>query len=126
MCVRPTYAANSRVCGVLESPLPQRSCARRAERTDDRFEVELAGPKELGGRNDGTDPEQLVASGYAECVLGLGQGGLGLEIIPRHRASWPARGGGGGAGQEDVSGCLYSNTVRNNVAVPMRPERSRF
>ena len=37
--------------------------------TDGRFEVKLARPKELGGRNDGTNPEQLFASGYAACFL---------------------------------------------------------
>jgi lipoyl-dependent peroxiredoxin len=38
--------------------------------TDGRFEVNLALPKELGGKGDGNNPEQLFASGYAACFLG--------------------------------------------------------
>src|SRR5258708_34448507 len=37
--------------------------------TDGRFEVKLARPKELGGKGDGNNPEQLFASGYAACFL---------------------------------------------------------
>src|SRR5258708_16257614 len=36
---------------------------------DGRFEVTLARPKELGGKGDGNNPEQLFASGYAACFL---------------------------------------------------------
>ncbi len=36
---------------------------------DGRFEVKLARPKELGGKDDGNNPEQLFASGYAACFL---------------------------------------------------------
>src|SRR5258708_18270982 len=76
---------------------------------DGRFEVKLARPKELGGKDDGNNPEQLFASGYAACFLssmqllaaqgaakvpanaevmatvGFGprtEGGLGLKIAP--------------------------------------------
>ncbi|KIK98466.1 hypothetical protein PAXRUDRAFT_678809 [Paxillus rubicundulus Ve08.2h10] len=34
------------------------------------FSLHLAKPKALGGRGDGTDPEQLFAMGYASCFLG--------------------------------------------------------
>ncbi|KAF8843028.1 OsmC-domain-containing protein [Paxillus ammoniavirescens] len=34
------------------------------------FSLHLATPKALGGRGDGTDPEQLFAMGYASCFLG--------------------------------------------------------
>lgn len=38
---------------------------------DGKFSVNLAVPKELGGPGgDGTNPEQLFASGYAACFLG--------------------------------------------------------
>jgi lipoyl-dependent peroxiredoxin len=54
--------------------------------TDGKFEVKLAPPKELGGKDDGNNPEQLFASGYAACFLGsikllASQGGL---ILPRN------------------------------------------
>lgn len=40
-------------------------------RTDDgAFEVKLGTPKELGGNDQGNNPEQLFASGYAACFLG--------------------------------------------------------
>jgi Ohr subfamily peroxiredoxin len=42
--------------------------------SDDRLEVELRFPKEMGGDGDGTNPEQLFAVGYAACfasALGL-------------------------------------------------------
>src|SRR5215813_9167770 len=36
--------------------------------TDDgRLEVRVAPPKELGGSGEGTNPEQLFASGFAAC-----------------------------------------------------------
>lgn len=40
-------------------------------KTDDgKVEVRLATPKEMGGSGDGTNPEQLFATGYAACFLG--------------------------------------------------------
>ena len=39
----------------------------RAATKDGAFEVKLARPKELGGRGDGNNPEQLFAAGYAAC-----------------------------------------------------------
>jgi lipoyl-dependent peroxiredoxin len=35
--------------------------------SDDRLEVDLRMPKELGGKGDGVNPEQLFAIGYAAC-----------------------------------------------------------
>jgi lipoyl-dependent peroxiredoxin len=35
--------------------------------SDGRLEVELRLPKELGGKGDGVNPEQLFAIGYAAC-----------------------------------------------------------
>jgi osmotically inducible protein OsmC len=43
----------------------------RAETVDGLLSVSLVTPKELGGPGgDGTNPEQLFASGYAACFLG--------------------------------------------------------
>lgn len=43
----------------------------KAATTDGNFAVALVTPKELGGAGgEGTNPEQLFASGYAACFLG--------------------------------------------------------
>lgn len=40
-------------------------------RTDDgKVDVKLSVPKEMGGAGEGTNPEQLFASGYSACFLG--------------------------------------------------------
>lgn len=41
----------------------------RARTDDGAFEVALASPKELGGKGQGNNPEQLFAAGYAACFL---------------------------------------------------------
>ena len=46
----------------------------RAISSDGRLDLELAMPKEMGGTGDGTNPEQLLAAGWAACfstVMGL-------------------------------------------------------
>ena len=35
--------------------------------TDGRVDLDLAAPKEMGGSGEGSNPEQLFASGYAAC-----------------------------------------------------------
>ncbi|HZN16399.1 MAG TPA: organic hydroperoxide resistance protein [Acidimicrobiales bacterium] len=39
----------------------------RASTTDGILDVMLDTPKELGGKGEGTNPEQLMAAGYAGC-----------------------------------------------------------
>lgn len=39
----------------------------RAVSSDNRLDVTLASPKEMGGSGEGTNPEQLFAAGYAAC-----------------------------------------------------------
>lgn len=52
----------------------------KAQSADGRFAVELSVPKELGGPGgDGTNPEQLFATGYAACFLGA------LKLVARQR-----------------------------------------
>lgn len=42
----------------------------RAATNDDRLDVKLSTPKELGGAGgEGTNPEQLFAAGYSACFL---------------------------------------------------------
>jgi len=42
----------------------------RAVSSDNKLDVKLAVPKEMGGNGDGTNPEQLFAAGYSACFLG--------------------------------------------------------
>ncbi|GLS24659.1 organic hydroperoxide resistance protein [Marinibactrum halimedae] len=43
----------------------------RAVSSDEKLNVQLSTPKELGGAGgDGTNPEQLFAAGYAACFIG--------------------------------------------------------
>ncbi len=38
-----------------------------ARTTDNKVDVDLAAPKEMGGSGEGTNPEQLFAAGYSAC-----------------------------------------------------------
>jgi lipoyl-dependent peroxiredoxin len=114
--------------------------------TDGRFEVKLARPKELGGKGDGINPEQLFASGYAGCFLssmqllasrggptvpedaevmatvGFGprsEGGLGLEIALDITLPGIARSEAEALIEKAHQICVYSNATRNNVAVKL-------
>jgi Ohr subfamily peroxiredoxin len=44
---------------------------------DNRIDMDVRTPKEMGGTGDGTNPEQLFAAGYSACflsaVLGVGR-----------------------------------------------------
>ncbi|WP_308634012.1 organic hydroperoxide resistance protein [Paenibacillus silvisoli] len=42
----------------------------KAVSSDDRLNVDLRYPKELGGNGEGTNPEQLFAAGFAACFEG--------------------------------------------------------
>jgi Ohr subfamily peroxiredoxin len=42
----------------------------RSQTKDGSFSVNLAVPKEMGGKGGGNNPEQLFAAGYAACFLG--------------------------------------------------------
>ena len=42
----------------------------RATSSDNALDVALARPVEMGGKGDGTNPEQLFAAGYSACFLG--------------------------------------------------------
>ncbi|GGW78340.1 organic hydroperoxide resistance protein [Alteromonas halophila] len=46
----------------------------RAVSSDDKLDVGLSVPKEMGGNGgDGTNPEQLFAAGYSACFIGAMQ-----------------------------------------------------
>jgi Ohr subfamily peroxiredoxin len=111
---------------------------------DGRFDIKLARPKELGGKGDGNNPEELFASGYAACFLnsmqflasqggpavpldaevmatvGLGprsEGGLGLEIALDITLPGLPRGEAEALIEKAHQICPYSNATRNNVTV---------
>ncbi|RAP78478.1 organic hydroperoxide resistance protein [Paenibacillus montanisoli] len=42
----------------------------KAVSSDDRLNVDLRYPKEIGGNGEGTNPEQLFAAGFAACFEG--------------------------------------------------------
>lgn len=51
----------------------------RAHSNDERLDVKLSTPKELGGPGgDGTNPEQLFAAGYSACFLSA------LKLVASH------------------------------------------
>jgi len=116
----------------------------RARTGDGKLDLKLSVPAELGGSGDGTNPEQLFASGYSACFLGalkhaarqlklqvtedaavtatvgIGtrtEGGFGLEV--ELAVALP------GLEQEDAQRlvaaahetCPYSNATRNNIDV---------
>jgi Ohr subfamily peroxiredoxin len=114
--------------------------------TDGRFEAKLARPKELGGMDDGNNPEQLFASGYAACFLssmqllashggakvpadaevmatvGFGpcsEGGLCLEIALDITLPGVARSEAEALIERAHQICAYSNATRSNVAVKL-------
>ena len=53
----------------------------RAVASDNKLEVKLALPKEMGGNGDGTNPEQLFAAGYSACFMGAVKAVAGKEKI---------------------------------------------
>jgi Ohr subfamily peroxiredoxin len=42
----------------------------RSISSDNLLDVRLAPPKEMGGKGDATNPEQLFAAGYSACFMG--------------------------------------------------------
>ncbi len=84
--------------------------------TDGRIDVDLAPPKEMGGSGEGSNPEQLFASGYAACFhsalltlarkgkLDLGDSSVGALV---------------GIGPDDEGG--YQLEVTLEVVVPNLP-----
>jgi Ohr subfamily peroxiredoxin len=116
----------------------------RAVSSDKALDVKLSTPKELGGAGgDGTNPEQLFASGYSACFIGAlkfvaGQSKRSLPAdtsITAHVGIGQIPGGFGldidlnislpGLEQADAQAlvdaahqvCPYSNATRGNVDV---------
>ncbi|WP_421932621.1 organic hydroperoxide resistance protein [Phenylobacterium sp.] len=117
--------------------------AGHVETTDGLLKVDLALPKEMGGKGGATNPEQLFAAGYAACFENAvrfiaGQQKLGLtaaavtstvELHPRAEGGFrlgvgldvETQGLDQAAAEALVAQahqvCPYSNAVRGNVDV---------
>ncbi len=118
----------------------------RSTTDDSKIDVRLSTPKEMGGKGgDGTNPEQLFATGYAACYLGalrLVSGKAGSPVSPDTKVTAGVgfgkntRGEGfnldidltvtdhgldqatiGDLIQKAHQVCPYSNATRNNVEV---------
>ncbi|AIO70898.1 organic hydroperoxide resistance protein [Burkholderia oklahomensis] len=117
----------------------------RATSHDQKLDVKLAAPRELGGTGaEGTNPEQLFAAGYSACFLsamkyvagqnkqtlpadttvtaevGIGpneEGGFALDV--ELRVALPGFDAAAAKALVDRAHqvCPYSNATRNNVAV---------
>ena len=113
---------------------------------DGTFSAKLARPKEMGGKGDGVNPEQLFASGYAACFLGamqfVGQqdktpvpadahvtatvgigaraeGGFGLTIALAVELPGFERAAAEALVAKAHQVCPYSNATRNNIDVAL-------
>lgn len=118
----------------------------RAITSDNKLDVALARPKELGGNGQGTNPEQLFAAGYAACFIGamgfvagqskkllpagtqiaseVGIGpipaGFGIQVT--HNISLPGMARDEAQALIDAAHqvCPYSNATRGNIDVTLK------
>ncbi|MGA0611186.1 organic hydroperoxide resistance protein [Caldimonas sp. KR1-144] len=117
----------------------------RAVTNDGKLDVKLGLPKEMGGNDAGTNPEQLFAAGYSACFLGAmkfvaGQkkitlspetsitGRVGIGPIPQGfgiqaelNVSIPgmARADAEALVEAAHQVCPYSNATRGNIEVTL-------
>jgi Ohr subfamily peroxiredoxin len=121
-----------------------------ARTSDGRLDLDLATPKEMGGSGDGTNPEQLFATGYAACFLsalqsvlqsvarqekadlgetsvgalvGIGRletGGFGLQVTLEVTVPDLPHDQALALVEKAHQVCPYSNATRGNVEVELR------
>jgi lipoyl-dependent peroxiredoxin len=113
--------------------------------SDGLLDVRLSLPKEMGGKGDATNPEQLFAAGYSACFMGAMKHVAGTQkmVLPADAAIdaevdiGPTDAGFGisvrmhialpGMDRKQASDlihaahavCPYSNATRNNIAVEL-------
>jgi Ohr subfamily peroxiredoxin len=118
----------------------------RSVSSDNLLDVRLAPPKEMGGKGDATNPEQLFAAGYSACFMGAmkfvaGQKKIAVPAdaaVDASVAIGPIPAGFGlavelavslpgmdrAAAQELVEAahgvCPYSNATRGNIDVTLK------
>ena len=119
-----------------------------ARSDDGKLDVKLGLPKQMGGKDDGTNPEQLFAAGYAACFIGAMKHVANTQKmqLPTDTAidssvSFGPRAGGDKGFSVDVAleihlpgmdhaaaeklvqeaheVCPYSNATRNNIDVTL-------
>ena len=114
--------------------------------SDGALDVQLRPPRELGGEEDGTNPEQLFAVGFGACFqssllavaqgrkldasdsavtarVGIGptgHGGFGLQVTLDLHAPHLSRGEAAELMARADQRCPYSNATRGNVDVTLR------
>lgn len=115
----------------------------RATSNDNKLDVALARPKEMGGNGEGTNPEQLFAAGYSACFMGamgfvaaqskqhlpagtqvageVGIGpipnGFGIAVTLRITLPGMARDAAQALVDAAHGVCPYSNATRGNITV---------
>jgi Ohr subfamily peroxiredoxin len=119
----------------------------QAKSSDGLLDIKIGKPKELGGTDDGLNPDQLFAAGYSTCLLGTLKYVSSKEKKPvpispdssiTAHVSWGTRSDKKGFGIEvklDISlpgvpkakatslvkkahvACAYSHAIRKNVKV---------
>jgi len=118
----------------------------RSATNDGLLDVRLAPPKEMGGKGDATNPEQLFAAGYSACFMGAIKFVAGQKkvTVPADAAIdakvsiGPIPNGFGLAVELDISlpgldraaaqdlvdaahvVCPYSNATRGNIDVTLK------
>jgi osmotically inducible protein OsmC len=117
----------------------------RAVSSDGILDIKLALPTEMGGKGDGTNPEQLFAAGYSACFMGAlkvvagkekialpadttitGLVGIGpiptgfcIEVELRISIPGVAREVAEGLVEKAHIVCPYSNATRGNIKVDL-------
>ncbi|SPJ32397.1 organic hydroperoxide resistance protein [Kushneria phyllosphaerae] len=121
----------------------------RAVSSDEKLDVVLSTPKELGGNGgDGTNPEQLFAAGYSACFMGalkhvatqekvklpnntwvgaeVGIGpiatGFGIEVALNIRLPGMDEAQANALAEKAHVVCPYSNATRGNIDVTLNVE----
>ena len=88
----------------------------RAVSSDGKLEAALSIPKEMGGKGEGTNPEQLFAAGYSACFLGA----MGF-VAGQQKKALPV--GTQIAGEVDIGPIpnAFGIAVRLNITLPGMP-----
>lgn len=119
-----------------------------AKSDDGKLDVKLGLPKQMGGKDDGTNPEQLFAAGYAACFIGAmkfvagtqkmklpddvsinsavtfgprtgGQPGFSVDVALEVHVPGLDRAAAEKLVHEAHEVCPYSNATRNNIDVTL-------
>ena len=119
-----------------------------AKTDDGKLDVKLGVPKQMGGKDDGTNPEQLFAAGYAACFIGAmkfvastqkmqlpddvsinsavtfgprsgGQPGFSVDVALEVHVPGLDRAAAEKLVHDAHEVCPYSNATRNNIDVTL-------